>query len=287
MSGFRRMMMAKIKPYHPNETVYDVTVSSAATDYIVKLENPYRQTVFEWGDGSVNVEDIASSVREVTHTYLQPGNYTIRVYSADKNNGQYSSYCIQHAMTASSAELVTRVRQVGNYLFRGQYVFRGINLSKVDTGCKITALVDARVDQFFQQCGTQIDGGTVINDDFTIPENIWSAYGFFYFARVHHLPKQFRIPAACRSIQSFADNANFVYGADISNIFPEEWSELTATINIASAFCNAKGVTGTAPAHLLWNAPNITWSNTNRAFLNCTGLTNYNEIPSSWGGGGA
>jgi hypothetical protein len=159
------------------------------------------------------------------------------------------------------------------------------NLAKVDSGVKVRKLVDKRCSSIFQQCGTNTSG-LYINDDFTVPDDTSTCYGIFYYAGVLNLPKAFKFPATCPSLRGFADGAANLAG-DITNIFPEEWADKTATIDIHGAFSNCRKITGTAPAHLLWNAPNITWSDTGYAFYNCTGLTNYNEIPASWGGGGA
>ncbi len=282
MSGFRRLLMADTKPYHPNETVYDVDMSFESTlSYSVGVMNPYADLLIDWGDGTVTTEPKNGTNRAVAHQYTSSEQYTIRIYSVDRKG----VYAIYHSHNENAALCVVRVRQIGDLYKAVNIFYPCCNLAKIDSGVKIRSLIDKRCSTIFGMCGTNT-AGLYVNDDFTVPDDVHDCYGIFYYAKVLNLPKAFRVPSACICMRSFASNATSMAG-DITNIFPETWASKTATIDIGGAFSNCRKITGTAPAHLLWNAPNITWSNTNYAFLNCTGLTNYNEIPASWGGGGA
>jgi hypothetical protein len=276
------MMMANAKPYAPDETVYDVDMSFESTlTYKVWITSPYGDTVIDWGDGTTTIDPKNGTAHSVSHQYATIGVYTVRIHSADRQK----AYSIAHD-NESTALCVTRVRQLGDNIHKAVEMFsRCRNLAKVDSGVKVRKLVDKRCSAIFSQCGNNT-AGLYVNDDFTVSDDVRDCYGIFFYAKVLNLPKAFRVPSACTSIRSFAHTATSMTG-DITNIFPEAWASKTATINIGYAFANCRKLTGTAPAHLLWNAPNITWSDTTDCFAGCTGLTNYNEIPASWGGGGA
>ncbi|MBR1951473.1 MAG: hypothetical protein IKA32_02795, partial [Lentisphaeria bacterium] len=76
--------MADAKPYHPNETVYDVDMSFESTlSYSVGVMNPYADLLIDWGDGTVTTEPKNGTNRAVAHQYTSSEQYTIRIYSVD------------------------------------------------------------------------------------------------------------------------------------------------------------------------------------------------------------
>lgn len=68
---------------------------------------------------------------------------------------------------------------------------------------------------------------------------------------------------------------------DITHIF-DEWSTGTGTKRMIAYMVGCSKVTGTLPENILWNNTNIEWLETTGAFRNCTGISNYSDIPDTW-----
>lgn len=78
-------------------------------------------------------------------------------------------------------------------------------------------------------------------------------------------------------------NDIFVGCTGLTGVIPEKLFENNTLISsFYSTFNGCTGLTGNAPA--LWNRANDTTGSF--CFSNCRNLSNYNQIPSSWGGGG-
>ena len=277
MSMFRSLLMANAKQYDPIETVVAVEITADTLEFSAKLINAWTPFIFSWGDGTETEYPASGSVTSyaVSHAYSTPGAYTIRAYQTKQT--ELATPIFQRSLA------VVEVQQLGNKLYSGAQMFHACrNLRRMNG--KLGVVQNSNLWQMFAYCGANVSGGTVFNDAFT--PTVSGLLEMFYGARIANLPTKFKIVPDTTSFKSLV-NAATVYSGDISNIFPEEWATRTGSINCANAFKGQSRLTGTAPAHLLWEAPNITWSDTTGCFSGCTGLSNYHEIPASWGGGGA
>ena len=126
---------------------------------------------------------------------------------------------------------------------------------------------------------------SLVNVPFLIPETVTNMYSTFGFSvNMQSIPADFKFPAGVTSLRNVFSFCRPL-SADISNIFPEEWQNGGYTCNLQGTFANATNITGTVPAWLFDGRNNFTFNAD--TFKGCKKLTNYNEIPASWGGGGA
>ena len=119
-----------------------------------------------------------------------------------------------------------------------------------------------------------------------LPNTAVNLTNFMGYTKLRQLPENFKIPAGTTNLDGAFDWLAAFFSYDISNMFPEEWATSSKTISVKGMFRNGVKIYGTAPANLLWLSGN-TFSSTTNCFQGCTQLTNYNDIPASWGGGGA
>jgi hypothetical protein len=306
MSGFRRLLMANAgRKYAPEETVFDVVITDTIDTYSVWQFQHDGTLRYDWGDGTSNVtkdftETNVHGEVKVSHTWTVPGTYTVRIIPTAGNK---LSMC---RVIDNSA--IYRIRQLSGR-YATIFTFSGAtNLEILDPGCKIPKGV-INCNSLFQQCNKLRH----LNDDFTVPEGVTSMYAFFYYQTViERLPDSFQIPSTVNNLSWFfksrrsavplyipstlkcpagvTDLNTFLPSQknttwDISNFFPEEWKNGGYSCKFTEAFANSS-ISGTVPSWL-WESEGNNFTNTQSCFLNCTGLTNYNEIPASWGGGGA
>lgn len=207
--------------------------------------------VIDWGDGSTSDITAGDSVL-YSHDYASglSEEHIIKVKGSGishiKFNGNYSG---------SHYSIYTRLIQLGNSLTSLQNSFESFSALQR------------------------------IEDTVQIPSGVTSMNRAFYACSgLSYVNPNLRLPKSCINFHRAFQQASVP--ADITHWFDDFADISGANIDFSRIFNVAAGVTGTVPADLLWNNPNITFSVTTYAFSGCTGLTNYNEIPSAWGGGG-
>ena len=294
MSVFRSLMMAN-QGYPADATVIDVELTDTALEFAPGLGG--NASVY-WGDGekTQNVSALGT-VNKLSHIYASPGIYTVVIRS---DGGNY--------WLRANSPRVIRVRQIGTAAAQYAMFENCTGIKQFDPG---VTLIGTAVQAFSFLSITTI---TELNEDFAVrPNNALTSFNYYgalskvpdsvaaVMADTTSLYRAFRKRPGVTGLLSapadmhvsenctelalvFCEQNNLVF--DITNFFPEAWANGGYTVNVMQMFDGCKRITGTAPAHLLWESGN-TWTNTTNAFRNCTGLSNYNEIPASWGGGGA
>jgi hypothetical protein len=292
------------KPWSLDETVFDVVITDTINTYSV-WQLPNDGTLrYDWGDGTSNVtkdftETNAYGEVKVSHTWTVPGTYTVRIIPTAGNK-----LYIRNVIDNSA---IYRIRQLSR-TYVTQFSFSGAtNLEILDPGCKIPKGV-TYCDSLFQQCNKLRH----LNDDFTVPEGVASMFAFFYYQTViERLPDGFQIPSTVKNLSYFFRTRNSAVPLyipstlkcpagvtnlntflpsqknttwDISNFFPEEWKDGGYSCKFTEAFANSS-ISGTVPSWL-WESEGNNFTDTQNCFTGCTGLSNYDEIPASWGGGG-
>jgi len=301
------MAAGKHSQYADTDTVFDVTTDADHLTHGMFVAG--ANTTIDWGDGTVTtavatIPAAMTAAQEQVHTYAAPGTYTVIIHGQD--------YWLSHSaqagyFPAGATRLITRLRQIGSWLRSGQNMFtQNLGLTVLDPGCKVQMVTSHVLTSMFQQTGI-----TSLNDDFTIDDSITNINYMFYYANsLSGLPPSFRFPANLQYAQYFCsllgggaltslpsalklpagvtNIARIFNGAsklefDISNFFPDEWATGTRSINAERIFNGCTKITGTAPASLLWASSN-NFTNTTDAFTGCTLLTNWEDIPDTWGG---
>lgn len=249
MSGRRNLMIAISRGYDPDESAWLVvtTTENKAYQFYLLDSNTTRLHTVDWGDGT----------KEAVST------------------GTTAFKAFQHIYIMP-----------GEYEIRVRGKYYGIDL----TGFSST---NAIVNEWFHVS----NGVTVMNNwcgygkiraigtKFSLPPNLVNMNSFARYGS---------LPADAASKLQFPDSVNNLSVAfenlggsdfDVTHIF-DKWVTKSRSRSVRQAFAlyNRNVIVGTAPD--LWNQ-GFTFSDTRSAFGNCTRLTNYNEIPASWGGGGA
>jgi hypothetical protein len=307
MSSFRRLLMANAgRKYAPEETVFDVTATADTPTHNMFLMGT---AIVDWGDGSRSTTNSAPNAAQnadvlLQHTYANPGTYTVRIkgrnYRLAHSNGQGGF--------DPGTRIVTRIRQLGNVLYSASGMWGGCKqLAAIDEGVTLQTITTNKMDSMFVNSNNgaitlqlpasfKIPYGvtdltnafystSLVNVPFLIPETVTNMYSTFGFSvNIQSIPADFKFPAGVTSLRNVFNLCRQL-SADISNIFPEEWQNGGYTCNLQGTFNNATNITGTVPAWLFDGRNNFTFNAD--TFKGCKKLTNYNEIPASWGGGGA
>ena len=290
--------------YKPTDTVFDVTTDA---DHLTHGMFVCGTTVIDWGDGTKSTTNSVAtaplySATAVSHTYSAPGTYTVIV----SGTGYRISHSNNSYFPEGATRRLTRIRQIGNNLYAINAMFQSCPITTIDEGCTFGSVTSTSADSCFYSAGSfdlpesfAFPSNTTSMstcfyscsirsaDHLHIPSSVTNLENFFGFAgNLVSLSADFKIPSGCTNVKNLFNFATHLKH-DISNMFPEEWATGTRNINIQSMFnrTDAK-LTGTAPANLLWESSNNFTYNTS-TFAGCTQLTNYSDIPSSWGGGGA
>jgi hypothetical protein len=300
------MMMANAgRKYAPGETVFDVTATADSPTHNMFLMGT---TTVDWGDGSRSTTNSAPNAAQnanalLQHTYANPGTYTVRVKG--------SNYRLAHSNGQGSLDpgprIVTRIRQLGNVLYSASGMWNWCKrLAAIDEGVALQTITNNNMESMFTYTGDAgaytlpasfkiPDGVTslshsfynmgIVSVPFLIPEIVTNMHNTFsYDSHLQSLPEDFKFPSGVTMLRTvFRLCASL--SVDISNIFPSEWENGGFTCDLSGAFQGCQNITGTVPMWLFDGRNNFTFdANT---FANCKKLTNYNEIPASWGGGGA
>ena len=70
---------------------------------------------------------------------------------------------------------------------------------------------------------------------------------------------------------------------NVADLLPYNGFMAGTTVSMDSMFKGCSKLTGTVPADLLWNNPNVTFTDTSRAFSECSDAIR-SQVPSAWGG---
>lgn len=316
MSGRRNLMIAKaVEGFPVTDTVFDVEPDSDNLTFEFCLSG---HSVVDFGDGTTYTQTVPLKTSGdtmdvatygVQHTYAAPGTYTVIISPLD-NTG---FWCTMNAST-DAYKLTTVLRQIGTMQKRVNNMFYNAHkLREFAKGVHIPDGITA-INQFIGgNVALNIPLFTKFNDDFTIPDSVTNLsagfgnygpsnlvelpdsfklpsklvdgfYCFYNCSGLKKIPADFKIPKTCKNLQRFFMNCRKLE-FDISNLFPEEWADGGYTCDLSNFAWNVSGLTGTLPQFVYDGRNNFTHNT--ESFGACTKLTNYNDIPASWGGGGA
>lgn len=255
--------------------------------------------VIDWGDGTVSsvaTQEYESSnidaagkegeyifahdyAQALTEANLNSKRYTVKIYGRQYYN---LSHKIDSANTLVSnimcrcfeidLPFASNFKNISNFCFGSKtLVFASFEAVKYNyfenaqglfTSCSNlvkavgfgAAFTAATCGSFFSGCGQ------LVATDFVMPMNT---------VRHNSLEMVFN---ACTSLTK-----------DISTLFPKVWSMKGVSVSANGMFKWCNHLTGTVPANLLWNNPDITWTNTSTAFANSSAEIRA-QVPTSWGG---
>ena len=315
MSGRRNLMIAKaVEGFQVTDTVFDVEPDSDNLTFEFCLSG---HSVVDFGDGTTYTQTVPLKTSGsmdvatygVQHTYAAPGTYTVIISPLD-NTG---FWCTMDAST-DTYKLTTVLRQIGTMQKSVKLMF--FNAHKLREFAKGVHIPDGitAINNFIGGDVTlNIPLFTKFNDDFTIPDSVTSLnagfgnfgpsnlvelpdsfklpsklvdgfYCFYNCSGLKKIPADFKIPKTCKNLVRFFGFC-FPLEFDISNLFPEEWADGGYTCDLSNFAWSVSGLTGTLPQFIYDGRNNFTHNT--ESFGACTKLTNYNDIPASWGGGGA
>ena len=294
---------------------------SGSAAITLTLTDTAADTLVNWGDGTTE-----AGAASMTHTYTDIGTsaadyskqYKLKIYGSHTKVGLGNSSLVYgferlySGLTScdSMFKSCPRLKNVGSVIIPNgctniQQMFADcVNMERL-TGPVVIPNTVTDATRFIKGCGRLVMedvelamSTAVVRSDYLFANNYQMkslrnftlanytiAFHIFDGCRsLVSLPEGFKICSA--NAENIQDNFSgcTALQADITNIWPSSFTQ--SKINIGNCFLNCGNITGTAPAELLWNNPNVTWTATG-CFSGCTKLTNYNEIPSSWGGGGA
>lgn len=271
MSTLRRLLMAhnmnQIR-YPADSTVWEVTIPEGEASYQFFIRNRSISSVIDWGDGVVETLS-AEGDKRPAHTY-QAGSYTVSL------TGKYDLLYLGDG-NATYGKFVTGLVQVSEELTDYSSLCKHCAITELPTRFTIPYGVKS-VSGMFESCKIPY-----LPDGFSLPDTVLGCSRMFYAAKIASLPDSFVLPKSVTNLSDMfwaISNLKFDIGHFLQNI------ATSGSINIERAFGACSSITGTAPADKLWGNSNVTWRATN-CFMNCRNISNYNEIPAAWGGGGA
>lgn len=300
------------RKYPETDTVFDVKITSAYMTFGYYLSG---HAIVDYGDGSTYtstnaINQTSNNAPCVTHTYPAPGIYTVVISPTDNVGFWYSS---NSNVAFSGYRSIYVLRQIGTMQKKVISMLGYSNNMAVNAFAQGVKIPDGIGNMSgFMQTANPSQPKRYINSDFTVPDsvtNIQYAFGnfgqglvelpdsfqlpprlttaFFLFyenKNLKHLPANLKLPKTVTSVERMFRNCpNLEF--DISNLFPEEWAAGGYTCNFTNFADNAPKLTGTVPEFIFDGRNNFS-HNTN-SFHSCTRLSNYNQIPASWGGGGS
>lgn len=214
----------------------------------------------------------------LAHTYPAPGIYQVRIYGKDYT-GLIGS--VQHANYSS----VTRICRI----FAKDLPVAS-HISNVSSWCRYANLL------------TDVDvSGSVVNTAqntgllFAQCKNLVKATGFSYVWRTQNSGSMFAgdsaleytdmyFPMLTRSINSIFDGCTKL-AINLADVCYNGIKSTTSgdTLSAGNLFKNCSAITGDPDPNVLWNNPNVTWTDTADAFTGCSDDIRA-QVPVSWGG---
>ena len=267
------------------------------------LDTANSDVIVDWGDGHItkiadfetatidpsdNGEFVAKSVASgdketdytVGHTYAADGKYIIKIFGRDyysictpsntqNREAEFNLICRVLDYDLPLASCVTNISSLCAYAKHLLSVHvpsyfdlsRMTNIGGIFRGCRNLQTVKGLKNQFLiVNTASQIfsDCYSLTTCEFTFPAVVTRSG----LAQVFQNCIRLTTP--------------------IQNLFPAGGFN-AGTLNINNLFNDARVITGTVPANLLWNNTNVTWTNTSAVFANCPAEIR-SQVPVSWGG---
>lgn len=241
-----------------------------------------QNIIIDWGDGNTEeVKDIeptgsAGDYRyKCLHTYSNTGKYIIKIYGNTyfaliQGNGPDPNIICR--IFDKDLPIASHIKNFSSFARSSKHLLN-VNVSK----CKNFNKNYINISMLFYDC-TNLVSAT----GFSIENKINIAYS--------------NILANCYSLET----TNFVfiptsYGingtfnkcyklvADIYQLFYLYQASTGSSVSLDSVFSKCKNLYGVIPANKLWNNKNITWTNTENCFAECSKQI-IAQAPVSWGG---
>ena len=222
-----------------------------------------------YGDGTEDLMVTSNTDEDRIHTYTSAGTYTVTIKGKCK---QFDFYSCDN----TSKNKISRIIQWGN-TDRTRICFcycdnltGSIPISSKNSFNKIE-----NFKWLFWDC-KKLEGNIPKNLFFNCP-NVTSFDGTFYgcLSLNGSIPED--LFKKCPNVTTFANT--FYDCKNLTGNIPENLFINNINIsNFKTTFCGCSKLNGNAPA--LWERTNVT--NSQWCFYDCTNLSNYNDIPSTW-----
>lgn len=242
--------------YPDNATVWKINITSDNTVYYMCVSGG-AGNIINWGDGSQTSTLSANSDTNsrYTHTYAKAGIYIIQVIG-DRVEHIATSVDSKYNTNATDTYIIEAI-QCSKSILNGNHMFySSVNLER-------------------------------IADTFQLPRGLVSGEGMFNgCSGLRYAPETLRIPASLMNLRHFMQGCSKLK-VDISHWFDDIIIGQNANKRFYNTFYRCPLLMGTATAEKLWL--DGTWaccSTENYSFglifYQCTGLSNYNDIPTKW-----
>jgi len=228
--------------------VFKVTTTAANTVFTVPLSDYGSLTpsvIISWGDGTANSPLItsSSSVNRI-HTYVSPGTYTITI----------SGFGLAEVVSFNSAFQATKLSSIPSDLF--DYSPSATTFS--NTFASILTLTSVPNGLF-----DNVPNATTFSSCFFACTALTSVPSTLFDLNVNAT----NFSGTFRNCLSLTNVLQFTYNTNV-----------TIFNNVYNMSSTSNALTGTAPE--LWNRTPTPAGTA--AFRNCTGLSNFASIPSTW-----
>ena len=248
------------------------------------LTPPDKQNVLvDWGDGiTTRLSDViptgTSEYRyEVSHTYEKVGTYIVKIFG--------TTYFSFMGSNDPNTSLISRVFDYDLPL--------ASHIWNMSSGFMHNQRL-LHVDMYSHRAATQIRHW---DNAFTSCINLINCEGFTqYIERLscrnmfnNCVGLQYTDMRLCTAPSDVAGGCGNTYekcyelNVDINDLLPPQGFRYGATINMTNTFRAMYKLHGTVPADKLWNNPNVTFTNTEKAFELCSDEIRA-QVPVSWGG---
>ncbi len=285
--------------------IFVYTITSGSTQIRLPLSGTVNCTV-DWGDG--NVESVTSS--NPTHTYAAAGEFDVSVSGTVTALKQYSGYSKDNG-----DKWLTSVKQWGKtgltsmekaFQYSGveylpestgdsfaevttfEYAFsRCESLVSVPAGTFENCPLATSFDSTFEYC----DGLKNVDSKFTGCTGVKDfSYLFYWCSALETIPEGMFV--GCSKVENF--RYIFYKCEKLTSAPVDMFDGCVSVTNFSSAFYQCYALTGESPysvidgekVHLYERSDHTDVfakpSSTSKCFTSCTGLTDYDDIPSGW-----
>lgn len=274
-------------------SIFKITTAAANVEYQFRLFLP-TDCVIDWGDNSSDNIQTSDATYDIGHVYETPGVYTVII------TGIYNGY---RQVDSTYAKLVTEAVKFQSDLVDMSSMYQDcsnleIKVQKLEfpvtvkwlSSCFLRCLKVVSLNPFIMKNSLRLEninyifrqtGITEIPESFEFPDTAVLQNLHSVFAGCNNLMtfhENFRLPPYGVIYSSFFQSCQNL-ASDISHVFDDFTGNRK---NVYGIFEHCEKITGTAPADILWNNTDITWTNNTYCFRNCTQLTNYDDIPAEW-----
>lgn len=280
---------------------FQVTTTTSNTVFtcpLVDYAGLTPQLTISWGDGNTSPFISSSSSNDRIHTYSAAGTYTITI------TGFMPGFSVNN--NSAIRNLITGIVQFGTVGLRTLNFYGCVNLTTIPSSASLSAvggysglnemlsfasfMRSTRISSIPSDMFASSPNATIFTDCFSLNPSLTSVPSALFSSNTNAntFANCFLGCTTLTSIPStiFDTNVNVLSFAgtfrnctQLTNVLQFTYNTLVTNFsNVYNMATVSNALTGTAPE--LWNrTPTPLGTN---AFNNCTGLTNYGSIPSTW-----